>query len=100
MDTDKIGLLMQKHGVSDLYRGGAASAGVEVKDNEFVISFGDLPQLTFFIELAQLCQVPLESIKTKSESYGEGCDTCGYGAGSEITVRVPRLAAPNREKQS
>ena len=84
--------LMRKHHIWGLYRGGKGDTSVNEESGHWVLKFGDMPNLAFFVELSDLCRVPLTSIRTHSESYSGGCDTCGYGAGNEITAYVPQSA--------
>lgn len=90
---EKIKNLMADHGLLGLTLGGAGDAGIAVRDGAYVINVGDLPNLSFFIALAQLVGVPLESIKTEDEHNGPGCETCGYGGGTEYVITVPAKAS-------
>lgn len=95
---EKIEELMKKHGVWGLTAGGAGSAHVELKDGRYVLETDGLPQLTFFVELAKLVGIELETIKTESNDLGSGCDTCGYGGGTEYLIFVPAHPTPGSTK--
>ena len=82
--------LMDKYHLSGYRLNGAAATQVEATPKHYVLRLGGLPQLPFFIELAKLTEVPLETIRTEEEDNGPGCDTCGYGGGVEYNVYVPR----------
>lgn len=86
---------MKRHGLDGLYQGGYGRSNVKDEPDRWILQFGDLPQLTFFMELASLCGVPMESIKTDTDESYSGCDTCGYGAGIEYTVIVQKANAAN-----
>ena len=47
-----------------------------------------LPELSFFLNLARDLKVPIENIETDSRDLGPGCETCGYGGGQEVNVKV------------
>jgi hypothetical protein len=89
MNAAEIDALMKKHNISEYTLNGAGHSGAELlSDGRWKLTFGGLPNLGFFVELAALAGVPIESIQTDSdESYG-GCDTCGYGAGVEYFAYV------------
>lgn len=94
MDRGAIDELMTKHHLHGLTLNGAGSSGVEkLDDGGWRLTFDGMPNLKFFIELATLAGVPLESIETTSETSYGGCDTCGYGGGTEYFAIVPPSAA-------
>lgn len=52
------------------------------------LTFDRLPNLSFLIALAVECLVPAECVSVDHVNLGEGCETCGYGGGTEFTVEV------------
>jgi uncharacterized protein YmfQ (DUF2313 family) len=90
MNKAVIVALMEQHSLTGLTLNGAGQSGVErMQDGRWKLTFDGMPNLPFFVALAKLAGVSIESIQTTSEeSYG-GCDTCGYGAGTEYFAYVP-----------
>ena len=90
MTRDDILALMEKNHIGAFTLNGAGSTGAELlKDNRWKLTFDGMPNLGFFVELAVLAGVPIESIQTGSNDEGPGCDTCGYGGGIEYFAYVP-----------
>lgn len=79
--------------------GGAGRSDVTVKpDGRWVATLSQLPQLSFFVRLAELANIPIDDIRVDTEDGGSGCDTCGYGAGTEyiVTFRpAPEIRLPS-----
>ena len=85
--------LMKKYQVDGYTLNGAGHAGVErLKDGRLKLTFGGMPNLNFFVDLAALAGVPIGSIETEVEEGGSGCDTCGYGGGTEYFAYVPQAS--------
>lgn len=95
---EQIEALMKAHGVWGLTQGGAGNSSVEREGDRYVIESDGLPQLPFFIELAKLTGVALETITTESRDHGSGCDTCGYGGGTEYLIYVPAVGKPGEPR--
>jgi hypothetical protein len=90
MNADDIMALMKAHYLDGATLNGAGQAGCEqLKDGSWKLTLDGLPQLGFFVALAALAGVPLESIRTDTKESGGGCDTCGYGDGTEYFAYVP-----------
>lgn len=85
----EIEALMKEHDLWGPYLNGAGDSSVTEKEGAYVLTFDDMPQLSFFVALSGLCRVPIDSIKVETDEIYGGCETCGYGAGIEYTVTVP-----------
>jgi hypothetical protein len=90
MTIQAITALMNEHHLLGYTRNGAGEASVKKTNKGWVLTLGGLPQLPFYIALADLLNVKLEKITTEADDYSDGCETCGYGAGTEYIVTVPR----------
>jgi hypothetical protein len=86
---EAIESLMSEHHLVGFTLNGYGSSKVIEDHGNYVITVDALPQLPFFIALAKLVDVPLETIKTEDEDHGSGCETCGYGGGTEYVITVP-----------
>ena len=81
--------LMKAYHVSEYPLRGAGQSGAEMlPDGRWKLTFGGLPNLGFFVELAKMAGVPIEQIQLDSDDSYEGCDTCGYGAGVEYFAYI------------
>ena len=80
----EIEALMKEHGLWGWYFNGAGDSGVTEKKGAYVLTFGVMPQLSFFVALSGLCRVPIDSIKIETDEGYCGCETW-----IEYTVTVP-----------
>jgi hypothetical protein len=84
---DDIKQLARKHDLSPF---AYSDGGVDETADKWVLTLDGLPQLPFYVALADLLEVPLLSITTRGDDHGPGCDTCGYGGGVEYVITVPK----------
>jgi len=89
MNETEIDALIQKHHLGGCTLNGAGKVKAVKTGKYWEIVFAGLPNLKFFMELAKLAKVPLETITCEDEYNGDGCETCGFGGGTTYTVKVP-----------
>lgn len=90
MNQADVDALIKKHHLDGYTLNGAGDVGAEqLADGRWKITLGGLPNLGFFVELAALASIPIEAIVTDTEEHESGCDTCGFGGGTELIAYVP-----------